>query len=193
MRGKLTRDEISALEAGTPSVSGSGSPVRVVEFSDFTCPYCKGYRNSKALERVLESRSGSVAYSFKAMPNKKHEGADRAARLVKCVESKYGPEAYFRAVDAVFSSTGSAADAAKAEILRLGMSEAEASACAESPEISAKVEKDFGQGVYFKIRATPSTLILNAKTGEYAVLVGERDLAELEKEIDALAPAEKPE
>ncbi len=45
----------------------------------------------------------------------------------------------------------------------------------QSDETTALVEKDFGQGNYLKIRATPSVLILNEKTGEYAVVKGDVD------------------
>lgn len=118
VRGRLDADEIAALNEGTPSVSGSGSPIRIIEFSDFACPYCKDYHNSGAIPGILTSRSGSVSYSFKAMPNKKAEKSDRAVLFAKCVESKHGAESYFETVDAVFSASGSSAETAKAELLR---------------------------------------------------------------------------
>lgn len=42
--------------------------------------------------------------------------------------------------------------------------------CTQSVETNSLIAKDSGQGMYLKIRMTPSVFVLNNETGEYAII-----------------------
>ncbi|MFZ3232804.1 MAG: hypothetical protein WA194_04695 [Patescibacteria group bacterium] len=46
------------------------------------------------------------------------------------------------------------------------------------------VAKDLGQGMYLKIHATPSVLVLDNATGKYVLIKGEPDSASLKSAIE---------
>lgn len=174
-KGKLLKEEVAALKSTVVSRGQSGSTVSIIEFSDFACPYCKEFHNSDVLKTVASESKAS--YAFKALPNKKHEGSEFLARAAKCALQKSGSGAYYETVDAVFSATGSSAEAAYAEAAKIGMDKSALETCAQSAEITSLVEKDYGQGMYLKIRATPSVFVMNDETGDYVVLKGEPEEA----------------
>lgn len=146
----------------------------MVEFSDFACDYCQTFHVSGAAESAAKNMGAS--YAFKPLVNLKNEGSDFLARSAKCALQKFGSGAYYETVEAIFSAEElSNVEAAYAEALKRGIDKSAFEACVQSDETTALVEKDFGQGNYLKIRATPSVLILNEKTGEYAVVKGDVD------------------
>lgn len=72
--------------------------------------------------------------------------------------------------DAIFSTSGSTAEAAYASAEKLGLERSAMDECAQSVETNSLIAKDSGQGMYLKIRMTPSVFILNNVTGEYAII-----------------------
>jgi hypothetical protein len=57
-----------------------------VEFSDFSCAFCKEYHVAGTAKAVA-SETGAD-YALKILPNKKHEGSEFLARAAKCVSQK---------------------------------------------------------------------------------------------------------
>ncbi|MFZ3232803.1 MAG: thioredoxin domain-containing protein [Patescibacteria group bacterium] len=110
--GKLTAEEVSAFRSTLPSGTGSEAKTTIVEFSDFSCPFCKEYHESGTIGAVAKETSSD--YALKILPNKKHEGSEFLAHAAKCVGQKSGTGAFAEFADAVFSSTGSANESAYA-------------------------------------------------------------------------------
>lgn len=110
--GKLTAEEVSAFRSTLPSGTGSEAETTIVEFSDFSCPFCKEYHESGTIGAVAKETSSD--YALKILPNKKHEGSEFLAHAAKCVGQKSGTGAFAEFADAVFSSTGSASESAYA-------------------------------------------------------------------------------
>lgn len=158
-----------------------------MEFSDFECPYCKEFHNEGVVRSVLESTGSGANYLFKAMPSKKYENAAFLAHAVKCVSDKTGTGAdFFGTVDAIFASTGSTVETAYSIAETAGTERDALKACADSPETAARTEKDIGQGVYLRIRSTPSLVLIDNATGKYAVLPGKTEKAAIDAEIEKL-------
>lgn len=65
------------LDGWGPPLGNPGAPVTIVEFSDFTCPYCALAR--PALETFVKARAGRVKLFFKPFPIASHPGALDAA------------------------------------------------------------------------------------------------------------------
>lgn len=54
----------------------------------------------------------------------------------------------------------------------------------QSAAVNDLVAKDLGQGMYLKIRATPSVLVLDNATGKYVLIKGEPDSETLKSAIE---------
>jgi protein-disulfide isomerase len=73
-------DRRSKLEVGAfgPPFGEADAPVTIVEFSDFTCPFCQRLRPD--LEKFVEARASRVRLFYKPFPIEQHPGALDAAQ-----------------------------------------------------------------------------------------------------------------
>ncbi len=88
---RLVTDYYASFGAGKRArldVAGFGPPlgdpaakVTLVEFSDFTCPYCQVFR--PVLEKFVEDRPGRVRLIWKPFPIESHPGALEAAQVAE--------------------------------------------------------------------------------------------------------------
>ena len=65
------------LKAYGPPLGDEKAPVTLVEYSDFTCPFCQGFR--PVLEAFVAAHPGRVKLYFKPFPIESHIGALDAA------------------------------------------------------------------------------------------------------------------
>jgi protein-disulfide isomerase len=70
----------------TPIRGRAGSPVVLVEFADFECPYCQ--QSQPALDRVLAEYKDKVAFAYKDAPLPMHANAQKAAEAAHCAGSQ---------------------------------------------------------------------------------------------------------
>ncbi|HVE77753.1 MAG TPA: thioredoxin domain-containing protein [Gemmatimonadaceae bacterium] len=87
--------ENGAALAATGNVLGSPrAPVRVVEFSDFQCPYCRTL--SVTLDSLRERHPEQVAIVFRHFPLPTHPYAEAAAIAAECAGAQGRFDAYQR-------------------------------------------------------------------------------------------------
>jgi protein-disulfide isomerase len=84
-----------------PALGSPDAPVTLVEYSDFTCPYCQLVR--PVLESFVEARKGRVKLVFKPFPIESHPGA---LELAQAVEWARDAKLFWRMHDALFSNPG---------------------------------------------------------------------------------------
>jgi protein-disulfide isomerase len=96
-----------------PPLGDPGAPVTLLEFSDFTCPYCQLVR--PALESFVEARKGRVKLVFKPFPIESHEGALEVAQAAEWARDQ---GLFWPMHDALFSNPGAHAPDALAAIAR---------------------------------------------------------------------------
>jgi protein-disulfide isomerase len=85
-----------------PALGSADAPVTLVEFSDFTCPYCQLVR--PALEGFVEARKGRVKLVYKPFPIETHPGA---LELAQAGEWARDQNLFWPMHDALFASPGS--------------------------------------------------------------------------------------
>jgi protein-disulfide isomerase len=95
------RARLDASKFGPP-LGSPDAPVTIVEFSDFTCPYCQIIR--PALEAFVEARKGRVKLVFKPFPIESHPGA---LEIAQAAEWARDAGLFWKMHDALFSSPGS--------------------------------------------------------------------------------------
>lgn len=111
-RAKLTRaivDYYSSFDAARrakldlqgfgPPLGDAGAPVAIVEFSDFTCPFCQMLR--PALEKFVADRPGRVRLQFKPYPLESHANALEAAQAAEWARDR---GAFWRMHDTLFDN-----------------------------------------------------------------------------------------
>jgi protein-disulfide isomerase/uncharacterized membrane protein len=155
---------------GTPYKGPAQAPVRVTEFSDFLCPFCKNIAG--AFASYLPSSAGRVSVYFKNypldsecnpnVPNTVHPGACNLARGGLCAHEQGRFWPYH---DKVFFGTP-LSNPTKADVVRLageaGLDGAAFQSCLEAPRIKDKLAAEIAEGKTSGVDATP-TLFVNGK------------------------------
>jgi protein-disulfide isomerase len=79
--------------------------VKVVEYADFDCEYCKQFDETMNEVIANEGTSGQVAWVFRNFPlTAIHPNAMKAAEAAECVAQVGGNEAYWKFADSLFEN-----------------------------------------------------------------------------------------
>jgi serine/threonine-protein kinase len=155
--------------AGIPAKGPADAPVRVVEYSDFLCPFCR--QLAMALSGFVPQAGGRVAVYFKnypldnacnpKLPRATHPGACQLALGAVCAHYQGKFEAYHDKVFATELRNPQAAD-----VVRLageaGLNAAALEGCLDDPRTKADLAAQIAEATRLNISATP-TLYVNGK------------------------------
>ncbi|MGE5124894.1 MAG: thioredoxin domain-containing protein, partial [Betaproteobacteria bacterium] len=153
----------------TPARGPASAPVKVVEFSDFLCPYCRSLAG--ALSQFVPQAGGRVVVYFKnfpldatcntRLPQSTHPGACNLALGGVCAQRQGKFEAYH---DKVFSTE--LRNPQPADVVRLageaGLNALALQGCLEDPKTRETLAAQIAQANTLKVSATP-TLYVNGK------------------------------
>lgn len=160
--------------------------VRVIEFSDFQCPYCRAFQ--PAVKQMLDEYKDRIVYVYKQFPlTSIHPQAEPAALAVECANEQ---GKWFEYGDYLFSRQdewGKTEGAQKfkdyARTLRLDA--AKFGKCVDDKTYADRVQAGLSEGEQFGITGTPGTFVNGKFVGGFV------SYEELKKLIDEeLATAE---
>lgn len=92
------------LPDASPSRGDAGAPIRIVEFSDFECPYSR--RFNEWIETLPSETKAQIRLAYKHFPLAIHPWANDAAALSTCA-SLQSPSAFWLLHDFIFKEQGS--------------------------------------------------------------------------------------
>ena len=155
--------------ADTPGRGPAAAPVKVVEFSDFMCPFCRNLAG--ALAQFVPQAGGRVVVYFKnypldqtcnaKLPGSTHPGACNLALGSVCARRQGKFEAYH---DKVFSTE--LHNPTSADVVRLageaGLNAQAVQGCLDDPKAKEALAADIAEGNRLGVSATP-TLYVNGK------------------------------
>lgn len=157
-----------ALE-NTPVKGPDNAPIRVVEFSDFLCPYCRSLAG--AFANYVPHAANRVAVYFKnypleqtcnpSLPNTVHQGACNVALGGICAQEQGRFWPYH---DKVFGSqlTNPQADDVAKLAAGAGLDAGAFEACFSSQKAKDRLAAEIQEGVRSGVKATP-TIYVNGK------------------------------
>lgn len=139
------------------------APVKVIEYSDFYCEFCKTFDDTMHQIVASEGTSGKVAWVFRHFPlTEIHPNALKAARATECAAQVGGNEAFWKLSTALFKNQP--VDPAQFGALASGAgitSDAFASCYAgASAVIDARIMSDRQNALDMGARGTPFSVIL---------------------------------
>ncbi|WP_242344407.1 DsbA family protein [Anaeromyxobacter terrae] len=79
------RAQLTVADFGPP-LGDAAAPITLVEFSDFTCPYCRAFRPQ--LEAFVEKHAGRVKLYYKPFPIESHPNSGEAAQAGEWARGK---------------------------------------------------------------------------------------------------------
>lgn len=179
------------------------APIKIVEFSDPSCPYCKVF--NQTMEQIMSEYglSGKVAWVYRSFPlnqpdqkgNVLHPNAGRQAQAFECAAFIGGNDAFWkyekewydtfplqgatqRSSDEDSKVLVSIADKIKIDTVRFND-------CLSSGQFKSKVDAQYVDGINAGVSGTPYNVLLTP-SGTKIPLVGAVSFATLKSTIDTL-------
>jgi len=139
--------------------------VKLVEFSEFECPYCARHvMETEPQVRDTYIATGQVVHTFRHFPLDFHANAMPAAMATYCA-GQQDPKLFWELHDWLFENqaawTGATDGAAqfRTQAVALGAVEAEYDLCVADPASLARIEQDLQEGMTRGVQGTPAFFI----------------------------------
>jgi len=157
--GGATRYTVA--EAGNPAIGPEDAPVKIIEFSDYQCPYCKHWYDT-VNSRLLKDYEGKIRFVYRDLPlTSIHPEAQGAAEAADCAGEQ---NAYWKYHDALFTAShGLGAQSYPQYAADLGLDVNAFNTCVAERRYQQEVNNDASVGVSMGLTGTPTFFINGLK------------------------------
>lgn len=182
--------QVRLYTAGTDHILGNpNAEVKVVEYMDLECPYCKTFNTT--MHQVMEyyGASGRVAWIQRPFPlTQIHSKALQEAHAAECAAEQGGDTAYFAYTDKVFEITpgSNGLDLAQLPVIAkdVGLNVESFNTCMQSGKFNEKIQASYNEAIALGAEGTPFTLLVIGE--DSVVLPGAQPYDSMRAAIDAL-------
>jgi len=160
------------------TIKGSkDSPVTVIVFSDYQCPYCeKFFTDTLPLIEKNYINTGKVRFVYRDFPLDFHQYAKKAAEASECADSQ---GKFWEYHNKLFENQNSLDIVSLKQYAKdLSLDETKFNDCLDSGKMTAEVQKDIEDGMTNDISGTPTFFINGIK------LVGAQPYSVFQQVID---------
>lgn len=148
------------------------APVKIVEYSDPECPFCKRFHET--MKQVMDEygKDGKVAWIYRNFPlDQLHPKARNEAIAVECAGDQGGNDAFWKYADRLYEITPSNNKLDPAELPNIakyvGLDVAKFNTCLTSGKFDAHVEADIQNAAATGGNGTPWSIVVGAKGKQY--------------------------
>jgi protein-disulfide isomerase len=147
---------VQVAEAGSPAKGGPvGSPITIIEFSDFQCPFCS--RVNPAIAQAKETYGDKVRFVFRQFPLNIHPQAPKAAEASLCAHDQ---GKFWEMHDALFADQQKlSVPDLKATAAKIGVDAAKFDACLDGGSKAEIVSRDMTDGAAAGVSGTPALFV----------------------------------
>ncbi len=168
-----TTDAVRPMTAKDHIKGNPDASVKIVEYSDFECPFCKRFHDT--MNQVMEKRgdSGEVAWVFRHFPlDQLHPVKARAVAVAsECANEQGGNEAFWKFTDGYFDVTltnnRTDIESVIPQIVKnMGLNESAFQTCFESGKYDKHIDDDIQNAIETGGGGTPWSVVIapNGKT-----------------------------
>lgn len=162
------------------------APVKIVEYSDPECPFCKQFHNT--LKQVMAKYGGNVLWVYRHFPlDGLHPKARKEAEAMECAYELSGNDGFWKFTDRIYEVTPSNNGLDPAELPKIaqhvGLDVNKFTACLSSGKYASKIEADYQNAVATGGQGTPHSIVI-APNGDKVPLSGAQPLASVTQMID---------
>lgn len=158
-------------------IGNPNAKVKIIEYSDPSCPFCKVFHNTMRKIMSDYGTTGNVAWAYRHYTLDKpdasgfilHPNAGKEAQAIECAGSLGGNEKFWKFTNRLYEVTPSVTGQNPKgldpkELPKIaeysGINVTDFNNCLATEKFKEKVESDFTDGVNIGIQGTPSSIIV---------------------------------
>jgi protein-disulfide isomerase len=170
--GKPDAPEIDvAPVTAADHIKGSlDATVKVVEYSDTECPFCKTYHST--LTQIFNDygSANKVAWVYRHFPLDMHTKAPKEAEATECAAEIGGTDMFWKYIDMIFANTPANNKLDPQELYnfadKLNLDARAFKNCLDSGKYATKINEAKASGFKAGARGTPYTVLMVTKNGK---------------------------
>lgn len=165
-------DKVDAVTSDENIKGNPDAPIKIVEFSDFDCPFCLRFHD--VMNDVVEKHD-DVAWVYRHFPLEQlHPEAPDVAAASECVAELGGNDAFWIYADGYNAARAAGDKTAHAELIpklvvQSGVNQASFTECFEDGWAQAAVQADIDDAVETGGRGTPWSIIIGPTGKTYPI------------------------
>ena len=164
------------------------APVKIVEYSDPECPFCKRFHDT--MKQVMDEygKTGKVAWVYRNFPlDQLHSKARNEAVAIECAGDQGGNDKFWAYADRLYEVTPSNNGLDPAELPKIaqyvGLDVGKFNTCLTSGKFTKHIEEDVQNATATGGNGTPWSIVVGAKNKKYP-LSGAQPYASVKQLID---------
>ncbi|HUY62441.1 MAG TPA: thioredoxin domain-containing protein [Candidatus Paceibacterota bacterium] len=154
---------IRPVESSDHIFGNPAAPVKIIEYSDFDCAYCKGFNDTLHEVIATEGANGSVAWVFREFPlTQVHPASLKLAEAAECAATVGGNGAFWKFADTLFANQPVSPSDFGALAAAVGLSGSAFASCYAnaSSTVDARIKADSSNALSMGAHGTPYSIIL---------------------------------
>ena len=186
--GSKIADTMRAVSGEDHILGNPSAPVKLVEFSDLECPFCKRFHVT--LKQVIKEyvTPGKVAIVYRHLPLESlHSQARKEAEATECAASLGGNDAFWAFVDGIFEVTPSnnGLDLEKLPDIaqKVGLDRNAFNKCLADGTFADRVSRDLEDAANAGGTGTPYSVVI-ASNGEKFIISGAQPYSAVKETIE---------
>jgi len=166
-------EQMTAITSEDHIRGNPNAPVKIVEYSDMECPFCKRFHTT--MQQVMDEygKDGKVAWIYRHFPlDSIHSKARPEAVAAECANELGGNDSFWQFTDRFFEVTPSNnqtdIDAVLPQIAReIGLNESQFTSCLESGKYDEHIQDDLDNAIATGGNGTPWSIVVTASGKKY--------------------------
>jgi protein-disulfide isomerase len=168
-RRRQAAGAVSPIKPTDHILGDPNAAVKVIEFSDFECPFCKGFHETLTKLMSDYGKKQDVAWVYRHFPiDELHSKARKEAQAAECAAEQGGNDAFWAYADKIFATTPSNNRLDLALLpkfaVEIGLDQAKFETClkgdARGGKFAEHIEADFQDASQAGGSGTPYTVVL---------------------------------
>lgn len=169
---EVSIENMKAIAASDHILGNPNAPIKIVEFSDMECPFCKRFHFD--MKKITNDYPGKVAWVYRHYPiDQLHSKARKTAEATECANELGGNEKFWDYLDRYFEVTPSNNQINLSQLSviakEIGLDKAKFETCLNSGKYAAHVEEDFKDALNSGARGTPYSVVIVPDGKKYPV------------------------
>lgn len=181
-------NNVKAVTAADHILGKANATVKLIEFSDLECPFCKSFHPT--MKKLMEEygRSGQLAWIYRHFPlDNLHPKARKEAEATECAAEQGGNDKFWAYVDRLFEVTPSNNGLNPGELPQIattvGLDKSKFESCLNSGKYAMRVADDLQDARNAGGQGTPYSVVI-AKDGRQIPVNGAVPYEELKTVIE---------